>query len=190
MRTLKPFLWLEPLELVMFILSLVSVMLLKVCFELWSFLFRFVAFGFLTFFHLFCWFCSIVLGLFFVCWYIWVTYGSMLSVVFVFRPSQTNDQPDRCPAFGQLPAVVCPSVLLAKTLILEIMHKLFNQILSCLPWFHSHWCLPFYTTLTKLDRGWGAQVSSKQNLLASFSPQPVASFQTQWDEILWWSNSS
>ena len=58
---------------------------------------------------------------------------------------------------------------MAKTFTLDITHKLFNQIFSCLPYLQA----PLTSNITyhfiDLDLARGHKVSAKQNLLASFS---------------------
>ena len=67
-----------------------------------------------------------------------------------------------------LPTIVCPCCM-AKTLIMNILHRLFNYILPYLSGLETPLKLPFYTTFNALDVAQGHKVSSKQNLLASFS---------------------
>ena len=73
---------------------------------------------------------------------IWVTHGSVLSIVFV-RPA------------GQASSV-------AKTLTLDTTRKHFTEILSYTPRLYKHyWLLPFYATFSNLDLGWGLQGQRK-----------------------------
>ena len=72
---------------------------------------------------------------------------------------------------------IYPSILHGRRVNYNIGHSCrhFKQVLSYLPWYHvfrNHWLLPFCSTFSDLDLGWGGhKVSSKEKLLTTFSPK-------------------